>query len=320
MPPDAKPFQQVAIDLITGLPLQGGKDEILTIMDHRCSHAAIFLPCNTTITGPEIAQLYLEHIFQWFGLPQKIISNCNPRFTSHFGKSIAEKLHIKQNLSTTAYPQTDRLSERKNQWVEQILRILTTILPEAWPKWLPLATTIHNNQKNATTTLSPNQILIGYDVPINPENILITNNNIIEDRAKTIEVNHDIATWLINQTVGTTLVTPSAYQIRSEVWLDTTNLCMMGTNTKIDLLWYGPFRIIKEVLPVAYQLELPSEWKIHDVFHASLLFPYTETDMHGLNFVCPPPDLIGGEQEYKVEHIINHQNTGQGKKLQYLIK
>jgi hypothetical protein len=146
MPPDAKPFQQIAMDLITGLPPQGGKDAILTIVDHGCSHAAIFLPCNTTITGPEIAQLYLEHVFQWFGLPQKIISDYNPQFTSHFGKSIAEKLHIKQNLSTTAHPQTNGLSERKNQWVEQILRILTTILPEAWPKWLPLATAIHNNR------------------------------------------------------------------------------------------------------------------------------------------------------------------------------
>jgi Chromo (CHRromatin Organisation MOdifier) domain len=319
-PPDAKPFQQVAMDLIIGLPPQGGKDVILTIMDHGCSHAAIFLPCNTTITGPEITQLYLKHIFQWFGLPQKIISDCNPWFTSHFSKSIAEKLHIKQNLSTTAYPQTDRLSERKNQWVKQILRILTTILPEAWPKWLPLATAIHNNQKNAMTTLSPNQILIGYNIPINPENIPITNNDIIKDRAKTIELYHNIATWLINQTAGTIPVAPSAYQIGSEVWLDATNLCTMGTNMKIDLLWYGPFQIIKEVSPVAYQLELPSEWKINDVFHTSLLSPYTETDAYSPNFVHPPPDLIEGEQEYKVKCIINYQNTGQGKKLQYLIK
>jgi Chromo (CHRromatin Organisation MOdifier) domain len=231
-----------------------------------------------------------------------------------------EKLHIKQNLSTTAHPQTDGLSERKNQWVEQILRILTTILPEELPKWLLLATAIHNNRQNATTTLSPNQILIGYDVPINPKNLPITNNDVIEDRAKTIELYRDTATHLINQTAGTVPVTPSAYQIGSEVWLDVTNLCTMGTNTKIDPLRYGPFKIIKEISPVAYQLALPSEWKIHDVFHASLLSPYTETDAHGPNFVCPPPDLVGGEQEYEVEHIINHRCTGQGKTLQYLVK
>jgi hypothetical protein len=163
-----------------------------------------------------------------------------------------EKLHIKQNLSTTAHPQTDGLSERKNQWVEQILRILTTILPEAWPKWLPLTTAIHNNRRNTTTTLSPNQILIGYNVPINPENLPITNNDVIKNRAKTIELYRDTATHLINQTAGTAPVTPSAYQIGSEVWLDATNLRMMGTNTKIDPLQYGPFKIIKEISPVAY--------------------------------------------------------------------
>jgi Chromo (CHRromatin Organisation MOdifier) domain len=179
---------------------------------------------------------------------------------------------------------------------------------------------IHNNQRNMTTTLSPNQILIGYDVPINPENIPITNNDIIKNRAKAIELYHDTATQLINQTVGTAPVAPSAYRIGSEVWLDITNLCTMGTNTKIDLLQYGPFQIIKEVLPMAYQLELPSEWKIHDIFHASLLSSYTEMDIHGPNFVHPPPDVIRGEQEYEVKCIINHQNTGQGKKLQYLIK
>jgi hypothetical protein len=58
------PFKQVAMDLITGLPKHKGKDAILTIMDHGCSRAAVFLPCMTTITGPGIAQLYMDHIYK----------------------------------------------------------------------------------------------------------------------------------------------------------------------------------------------------------------------------------------------------------------
>jgi Integrase zinc binding domain len=69
------PFQRVAMDLITGLSTHNGKDAILTIVDHGCSRAAIFLPCATTITGPEIAQLYLDHVYRWFGLPTKVISD-----------------------------------------------------------------------------------------------------------------------------------------------------------------------------------------------------------------------------------------------------
>jgi len=111
VPRNTRPFQQIAMDLITGLPPKNGKDVILTIVDHGCSHAAIFLPCSTNITGPGIAQLYLEHIYKWFGLPEKMISDRDPRFTSHFGKALLTKLGVNQNLSTAFHPQTDGLSE-----------------------------------------------------------------------------------------------------------------------------------------------------------------------------------------------------------------
>jgi coproporphyrinogen III oxidase-like Fe-S oxidoreductase len=71
--PEAQPFEQIAMDLITGLPKSKGYDTILTIVDHGCSRAAIFLLCHTTITGPQIAQLYLNHIYKWFGLSKRII-------------------------------------------------------------------------------------------------------------------------------------------------------------------------------------------------------------------------------------------------------
>jgi len=69
------PFQQIAMDLITGLPQHQGHNSILTIVDHGCSRAAIFLPCSDTITSPGIAQLYLDYVYRWFGLPTKMISD-----------------------------------------------------------------------------------------------------------------------------------------------------------------------------------------------------------------------------------------------------
>src|SRR6266566_6857132 len=101
------------MDLITGLPTHKGKNAILTIVDQGCSRAAIFLPCNTTITGPGIAQLYLDNVYRWFRLPSKIISDRDPRFTSHFSKALTNKLQTQRNVSTAFHPQTDGLSERK---------------------------------------------------------------------------------------------------------------------------------------------------------------------------------------------------------------
>ena len=44
--PNAQPFETIAWDLITDLPLSNRHDSILTITDHDCTKAAIFLPCN----------------------------------------------------------------------------------------------------------------------------------------------------------------------------------------------------------------------------------------------------------------------------------
>ena len=78
--------------------------------------------------------------------------------------------------------------------------------------------------------------------------------------------------------------------------------------------------ITKEVSPVAYQLELPAKWKIHNVFHASLLSAYHETEQYGPANTPPPPELIEGELEYKVEAILKHRYHGPQKKFQYLIR
>ncbi len=110
-PEDSLPFQQIAMDLITGLPKIRGKDAILTVVNHGCSRAALFLPCSTTITGPGIAALYLKNIYPWFGLPKKVITDRDPRFTSHFGKGLAVKIGAQQNISTAFHPRTDGLSE-----------------------------------------------------------------------------------------------------------------------------------------------------------------------------------------------------------------
>ena len=105
------PFQQVAMDLIMGLPTTKRHNAILTIIDHGCSRVAIFLPITDTITGADIAQLYINHIYWWFRLPKKIISNRDPHFTSHFSQELTKKLAIGQNLSTAFHPQMDGLSE-----------------------------------------------------------------------------------------------------------------------------------------------------------------------------------------------------------------
>jgi hypothetical protein len=89
------------------------------------------------------------------------------------------------------------------------------------------------------------------------------------------------------------------------VWLEGTNLKLTHPKAKLDAKRYRPFPITKEISPVVFQLTLPPQWRIHNVFHASLLTPYKETEEHGDNFVQPPLELIEGQEEYEVEQIMN---------------
>jgi len=51
-----------------------------------------------------------------------------------------------------------------------------------------------------------------------------------------------------------------------------------------------------------------------------LLTSYKETEFHGCNFKRPLPDLIDGEEEYKVERIVDSRCFGRGRQVQYLVK
>ena len=317
---NAKPFQQVAMDLITGLPKRRDKDAILTIVDQGCSRAAVFLPCNTTITGPQIAQLYLDHVYKWFGLPEKIISDQDPRFMSHFGSALTKKLNIQQNLSTAFHPQTNGLSEQKNQWVEQYLRIITSLHPEDWTNWISIATIVHNNRRNATTGLSPNQIILGYEPTLTPETKVETTNQTAEERIKIMLQRRQEAIQALNDIAQNPKGIPVRFQKGDQVWLEATNLRLPFQASKLNLKRYGPFKVQKVLSLVAYQLELPNTWRIHNTFHSSLLSPYHEMTIHGPNFSRPPPDLIDDEEEQEIEHILAHQYFGKKKRLQYLIK
>ena len=114
--------------------------------------------------------------------------------------------------------------------------------------------------------------------------------------------------------------TKDQFHPEDHVWLEARNLALPYQTCKLAPKFHGPFLITKRVLSVAYQLQLPPTWTIHDMFHASLLTPYHETIKHGPNYNRPPPEMVNGEEEFKVEAMMGHHFFGKGHKLQYLIK
>jgi hypothetical protein len=110
------------------------------------------------------------------------------------------------------------------------------------------------------------------------------------------------------------------YKEGEQVWLEGMNLKTLYPSAKLGPKQYGPFKVMKHFSNTVYQIKIPQQWKIHNVFHANLLTPYKETELHRPNFSRPAPDLINGEEEYEVERIIDMKQKGKGRKTHYLIK
>ena len=96
------------------------------------------------------------------------------------------------------------------------------------------------------------------------------------------------------------------WKVGDKVWLETTNLHMNGPK-KLQMKRTGPFEIKEVISCTVFHLCIPSLWKVHPVFHASLLTSYKETSEHGPNFLRLPLDLIDGEEEYEVKVVLRHR-------------
>ena len=143
--PEAMPFETVTINFITKLPMSQGYNSILMVTNHDCTKAAIFIPCNEEINAEGTAALYLKQVVTNFGLPSKIISDQDPRFTSKFTRELCKLMGIEQIYPSHITPeQMDNQSAQINGSKHSFglsLTINRTTGPDGC-QWCNLCTTI----------------------------------------------------------------------------------------------------------------------------------------------------------------------------------
>jgi hypothetical protein len=91
------------------------------------------------ISAEGIAQLYRDHVWKDYGLPEIVISDCGQIFVGHFMWDLLKLLGVKSNTSTTYHPQTEGQTERVNQEIEQYLHVFTNFMQHDWSDWLAMA-------------------------------------------------------------------------------------------------------------------------------------------------------------------------------------
>jgi len=191
-----------------------------------------------------------------------------------------------------------------------------------WHTWLPLAQYTKNSWPSATTKKAPFDLLVGY-TPCVHQPTRSTDIPTLEKHLTNIKEAREAAQEAQRKAQDSWIKQKPRYRpfaIGDRVWLEGTNLNLPANITpKLLPRRYRPFQVVAIISNAAFKIELPSHWKIHNVFHTSLLTPYQETEAHSPNWIEPPPDIIEGEPEWEVEQILQSRCFGRTKKKQYLV-
>lgn len=95
-------------------PALGSNTTILTIAD-RFSKAAPFVAFPKLPTALETAKILTQHVFHLYCIPQGIVSDRGPHFTSQVWREICSELGAQVSLSIGFHPQTNGQAERAKQ-------------------------------------------------------------------------------------------------------------------------------------------------------------------------------------------------------------
>jgi transposase InsO family protein len=308
---EPRPFSQCSMDLITDLPTSRGYDSILVIVDHGLTKGVILTPCTKNIDTEQVGDILFQKLLTKYGRPNKMISDRGPQFVSNSMTTALELMGIKSSPSTAFHPQTDGATERVNQEIQAYLSIFCTVNPETWAEKLPMVEFTHNSRNHADRQYSPFELLYGYQPPAIPTALGETNLPAVEKRMKMLDsarnealAAHELSRARMRARYPNSFRT---FKKGEKVWLEAKNLKLPYLSKKIAPKRTGPFKITEVISPITYRLALPKGWRIHPVFHSSLLTPFTTTDTHGPAFPTPIPDIIEGEEEYEVEGILKHK-------------
>ena len=234
---------------------------------------------------------------------------------------------MKRRLSTAYHPQTDGQTERQNHTLENYLRIYCNAQQDDWPSKLLLAEWTYNSSIHTATKSTPFRLLYGYnprgpaDVRLAPlsgraKSALDRIKQLQEDRVETkqlLQRAHESSSKYYNRTRK-----DIAFREGEWVLLNTKNLRQRRPCKKLSAKYIGPFKIVKAIgdKALAYQLDLPTSYRIHNVFPISSLEKFYPRP--GEEAATSNQPEIEEDLSYNVEQILDHK--GKGRNRQYLIR
>ena len=268
------------MEMITKLPLSGGFDSILVVID-LLSKLTHFIPFKEASLLAVLTNTFWTHIFCLHGIPDKIISDRGSTFVSEFWKSFMNLLNIKAGFSTAYHPQTDGQTERMNQVLEDYLRHFCSYYQDNWDKILDMAEFSINNLNSAGLGVSPFFFTYGHHPKFNTltessgranlDNLII---ELQETQEMAIECLTQAQIRQANYYNQGKRELPH-FKKDDQVMLLQKFISSRRSNNKLNYQWIGPFQVEEMVGPNAVRLNIKQEYPLlHPVFNVSLLTKY----------------------------------------------
>ena len=154
------------MDFVTGLPVSTdwkgeSYDSILVIVD-RLTKMVYYEPVKITIDATGLAEVLIDVVVRYHGLPDSIITDWGSLFTSKFWSLLCYFLRIKRRLSAAFHSQTNGQIKRQNSTMEAYLRAFVNWEQNDWAQLLPMAEFAYNNAKNASIGHTPFELNCGF--------------------------------------------------------------------------------------------------------------------------------------------------------------
>ncbi|GJT69954.1 putative nucleotidyltransferase, ribonuclease H [Tanacetum coccineum] len=154
-------WDNITMDFVTKLHKSPQGHDIIWVIVDRLTKSAIFTPIRETDPTENLARIYIKEVVARHGIPVSIICDRDPRFASHFWRSLQKALGTSLDISTAYHPETDGQSERTIQTLEDILRACVIDFGNGWIKHLPLVEFSYNNSYHASIKATPFEALYG---------------------------------------------------------------------------------------------------------------------------------------------------------------
>ena len=140
---------------------ESGYNQILVIIDHftKLAEAA---PCQTA-SAEETCDHLITHWISRYGCPMTFQSDNGKAFVGDLKKELMKRSHIAQAHSTTYHHQTNRLVERQNRTLVNMLRVYCSRHMTDWDKYLPQVVGVYISTQHSTTGISPFMMLTGRE-------------------------------------------------------------------------------------------------------------------------------------------------------------